>query len=78
MILCQGSAQAAKADAQRLLDKLGLTLNAVKTRVLRAWQENFDFLGYTFGKLYTRNEKRLSESGPPIGTWDGTGRRCAN
>jgi RNA-directed DNA polymerase len=63
VILCQGSAQAAKADAQGLLDKLGLTLNTVKTQVLRAWQKSFNFLGYTFGKLHIQDGKET------LGEW---------
>ena len=29
--------------------RLGLTLNETKTCLRRAWEESFDFLGYTFG-----------------------------
>jgi group II intron reverse transcriptase/maturase len=54
VILCRGSAQEAYAKAQDLLTRLGLKLNVEKTRVVRAWQDSFDFLGYTFGVVYTR------------------------
>ena len=55
VILCEHSAQAAQAKAKQLLERIGLTLNAGKTRVVRAWQESFDFLGYTFGVQYGRD-----------------------
>jgi RNA-directed DNA polymerase len=57
VILCRGSAQAAKETAGRILAKIGLKLNTTKTRVMRAWNESFDFLGYTFGKLYAKGGK---------------------
>ena len=55
VILCRHSAQAAQARAQELLERIGLTLNTTKTRVVRAWQTSFDFLGYTFGVIRTKN-----------------------
>jgi hypothetical protein len=33
--------------------KLKLTVNEAKTRRCRAWEESFDFLGYTIGKCYS-------------------------
>jgi RNA-directed DNA polymerase len=54
VILCRGNAQAAKDTAGRLLARIGLKLNTTKTRVVYAWNESFDFLGYTFGKLYSK------------------------
>ena len=55
VILCRGNAQAAYEAARQILSRIGLTLNETKTRVVRAWQESFDFLGYTFGKQYIKN-----------------------
>ena len=55
VILCRGSAAGAYARARDLLTRLGLTLNVTKTRVVRAWQTSFDFLGYTFGVVHSRN-----------------------
>jgi RNA-directed DNA polymerase len=57
VILCRGNAQAAKETAGRILTKIGLTLNTTKTRVVNTWNEPFDFLGYTFGKLYSQGGK---------------------
>jgi RNA-directed DNA polymerase len=52
VILCRRGrdALAARAEARRLLTRIGLTLNEAKTRVCQAWQAEFDFLGYTFGR----------------------------
>ncbi len=62
VILCRGNAQAAFKAAHQILTEIGLTLNETKTRVVCAWQEHFNFLGYTFGKLYgKRGQKYLGE-----------------
>lgn len=52
VILCRRGrdACAARVEAQRLLKRIGLTLNEAKTRVCQAGQEGFDFLGYAFGR----------------------------
>ena len=55
VILCRKPAHAAYEAARDLLTRLGLKLNVKKTRVVRAWQTSFDFLGYTFGVMHTRN-----------------------
>jgi len=35
-----------------------LTLSEEKTRVVNAWREPFDFLGYTFGRCFGAGSKR--------------------
>jgi RNA-directed DNA polymerase len=55
VILCRRNARGAMHAARQILQRIGLTLNEEKTRVCRAWNESFNFLGYTFGKLHTRN-----------------------
>lgn len=55
VILCRKPAHDASKAAHTLLTRLGLKLNVEKTRVVRAWQTSFDFLGYTFGVIHTRN-----------------------
>ena len=35
------------------MEKLGLTVNEEKTRVCRVPEGEFDFLGHTFGRMYT-------------------------
>jgi RNA-directed DNA polymerase len=52
VILCRGHAAEALAEAQQILTRIGLTLNTTKTRICHAWQEPFDFLGYSFGVQY--------------------------
>jgi len=52
VILTKGRARGALWAARRLLERIGLTLNEEKTRICQAWQESFNFLGYTFGKRY--------------------------
>jgi hypothetical protein len=57
VILCRKPAHDAYEAARDLLTRIGLKLNVEKTRVVRAWQSSFDFLGYTFGVIHTRNGK---------------------
>jgi RNA-directed DNA polymerase len=49
VILSCGYATEAMEWTHKVMAKLGLTLNATKTRVCDARQDRFDFLGYTFG-----------------------------
>jgi RNA-directed DNA polymerase len=49
VILSRGSAAEAVAWTDRVMTRLGLTLNRTKTRLCDARQERFDFLGYSFG-----------------------------
>ena len=54
VILSRGHAKEAHQAARRILTIIGLTLNETKTRIVRAWKKPFNFLGYTFGKLYSK------------------------
>jgi RNA-directed DNA polymerase len=49
VILCRGHAAKALAWTDRVMARLGLTLNRDKTCLRDARQERFDFLGYSFG-----------------------------
>lgn len=51
VILSRGrrQAQTALALTRKAMSKLGLGINETKTCVRNAWQERFDFLGYSFG-----------------------------
>jgi RNA-directed DNA polymerase len=49
VILSRGYADEALAWTRRIMAKLGLTVNEVKTAVRDARRERFDFLGYSFG-----------------------------
>jgi len=47
VILCRGNTCDAMATFQYVLDRLGLTLNTTKTKVIDAYKGTFDFLGFT-------------------------------
>ena len=54
VILCgQGKADEALLWMRKIMGKLQLTVNEEKTRVCRIPEEKFDFLGYTFGRMYS-------------------------
>jgi len=53
VILSRGRGREALAAARRLIAALGLTLNEEKTRLCRAGCDAFNFLGYTFERLYS-------------------------
>lgn len=48
VILCKERPEFYLEQAKQVLDRLGLTLNAKKTRILNAKEETFDFLGHRF------------------------------
>ena len=48
VILCKERPEFYLEQAKQVLDRLGLTLNAKKTRILNAGEEVFDFLGHRF------------------------------
>jgi len=49
VILSRGHAAEALDWTRRVIDRMGLTLNEQKTRLVDARRERFDFLGYSFG-----------------------------
>lgn len=54
VILCQrGKAGEASLYLRKIMRQLKLTVNEEKTHVCRLPDESFDFLGYTFGRLYS-------------------------
>ena len=53
VILCRHGAAQVLTTVRKWMGQIGLTINERKTTVRRAWQEAFDFLGYTFGRLYS-------------------------
>jgi group II intron reverse transcriptase/maturase len=54
VILCRrGNADAALCAMRRIMARLKLTVNEDKTRICSVPEETFDFLGYTFGRLYS-------------------------
>jgi group II intron reverse transcriptase/maturase len=58
VICCRGSAEEAMAAMRSMMGRLKLTLNEEKTRICRLPDESFDFLGYTFGRCYSRRTGR--------------------
>jgi len=52
VILSRGHAEQAREWTQRVMSRIGLTLNEQKTSIRDARREEFDFLGYTFGTRY--------------------------
>src|SRR3954468_12935603 len=54
VILCKrGKAEEALQRLRELMGKLKLTVNEEKTRICRIPEGEFDFLGYTFGRMYS-------------------------
>ena len=52
-ILCRGRADKALAAMRKMMEQLQLTVNETKTHVCRMAEASFDFLGYTFGRMYS-------------------------
>ncbi len=54
VILCRkGNADEALRRLREIMGKLKLTVNEEKTRICKVPEGEFDFLGYTFGRLYS-------------------------
>src|SRR5437016_9124307 len=54
VILCRkGKAEEALQRMRELMGKLKLTVNEEKTRICKVPEGHFDFLGYTFGRMYS-------------------------
>src|SRR5258708_1272554 len=60
VICCRGRAEEALATMRDIMGKLKLTVNETKTRVCKLPEEEFDFLGYTFGRCYSQKTGRAS------------------
>ncbi|MGD0905322.1 MAG: group II intron reverse transcriptase/maturase [Terracidiphilus sp.] len=60
VILCKERPDFYLEQAGQVLDRLGLTLNAKKTRILNATQEPFDFLGHRFTVLPSKRTGKLN------------------
>jgi RNA-directed DNA polymerase len=55
LVICckRGKAEEALQRMRQIMGKLKLTVNEEKTRVCRVPEGEFDFLGYTFGRIYS-------------------------
>lgn len=58
VICCRNTAEAAMQELREATKKLKLAVNEEKTRVCRVPEDSFDFLGYTFGRCYSRRNGR--------------------
>jgi len=59
VILCRrGNADEALTRMRELMKRLKLTVNEEKTRICTVPEGTFDFLGYTFGRMYQRTTGR--------------------
>ena len=47
VVMCRGNAERILKGTGAILERLGLSLNEEKTRVVNTWKERFDFLGFT-------------------------------
>src|SRR5215510_12866772 len=71
VILCRkGKAEEALQQLRDLMGKLKLTVNEEKTRICTVPSGEFDFLGYSFGRMYQREPARHA--------WDTGHRRKAS
>jgi hypothetical protein len=66
LVICcrRGRAEEALERMRELMGQLKLTVNEEKTRVCRVPEGTFDFLGYSFGRRYSRVTGR-----PRMGMW---------
>ncbi|MFQ5572178.1 MAG: group II intron reverse transcriptase/maturase [Acidiferrobacterales bacterium] len=54
VILCRrGNADEALSQMRRIMEKLKLAVNEDKTRICKVPEGEFDFVGYTFGRMYS-------------------------
>jgi RNA-directed DNA polymerase len=59
VILCRrGKAEEALQGMREIMARLKLTVNEEKTRICKVPESEFDFLGYTFGRMYKRTTGR--------------------
>jgi group II intron reverse transcriptase/maturase len=58
VICCKGRAEEAMDAMRSMMERLKLMINDDKTQLCRMPQERFDFLGYTFGRCYSRETGR--------------------
>ena len=53
VVLCKRDAQQALDVTRKWMERIGLKLNEEKTCIRNPYSESFNFLGYTFGKMYS-------------------------
>jgi RNA-directed DNA polymerase len=57
VICCKGRAEDAMDAMRGMMETLKLTVNDDKTHLCQIPQERFDFLGYTFGRCYSQQDR---------------------
>jgi len=65
VICCQGNAFEAMQVMRQLMGRLRLTVNEEKTHYCRVPRQHFNFLGYTFGRYYSKTSGRAYLSAKP-------------
>src|SRR5262245_43335155 len=58
VICCKTGEQDSMQGMRQMMERLKLTVNEDKTHLCRIPREQFDFLGYTFGRCYSRQSGR--------------------
>jgi hypothetical protein len=59
VILCRrGNAETALHHLREIMGKLKLTINEEKTRICKVPEAEFDFSGFTFGRMYSPTPRR--------------------
>jgi RNA-directed DNA polymerase len=67
VILCRkDKAEEALQRLREIMGKLKLTVNDEKTRICKVPEEEFDFLGYTFGQMYSARTGKSISGSPAI------------
>ena len=66
LVICcaPGTGGVAMNKVRELMQRLGLSVNDKKTRLVDASTEQFDFLGYTVGQFYGRHGKQFLGTAP--------------
>src|SRR5882724_9631856 len=61
VILCRrGNAEAALHHLREIMGRLKLTVNEDKTQICTVPEGEFDFLGFTFGQMFSRTQPQIS------------------
>ena len=63
---CKHGAQDAMAAMRQIMQRLKLTVNEDKTHLCQIPRERFDFLGYTFGRCYSRKDGHAFIGSRPV------------
>ena len=62
VVLCAREVEPSLTKLRQLLGSLGLSLNEEKTQRVNAWEQSFDFLGFSFGMKQGRTRGEMVPS----------------